>query len=275
MLGYKKMEIINDIKILSEGAENMGTHYIASGNALRLIENETNIKDIFKKISIHQLSVTRLDIAIDIEQTKEFNLDRLKKDITRGNILSKWRKSTEIIERTTATGEITGNTIYLGSRTSSVFLRIYNKELESEKEEYKNIIRLELELKKESAENAIKELLKKEVGQVIKGILNNYMRIVEPSEQKNKSRWHTKKYWNDFIQDIEKIKLSKGILENNLEGKIEWFFKQNAPSMALIHAGENELLQEILTNGFNRLKNKDLIILDNYIKNKNLKKNLI
>ena len=147
-------------------------------------------------------------------------------------------------------------------------LRIYKKGLESKEEQFKNIIRFELEIKKENAENAIKELQTKEVGKVIKGVLTNYIRIVKPSLDKNKSRWETARYWERFIGEVEKIRLSNGVLEKTLEQKIEWFTKQNAPSMALIHVGENELLNKILKDGFKRLKAKDLSILDTYLKSK-------
>lgn len=274
MLGYKAMETINDIKILSEGTLEMGQHYILSGQAVRLLERKVKMKGIIRELIKLEVDIARLDIAIDVRQTRGFNLERLKRDIIKGNVQSKWRHSTEIVKRTLADGEIVGDTINLGSRTSNVFLRIYNKELESEKEEFINVIRIELELKKESAENCLKELLEKEVGEVVKGILNNYIRILKPSTQKNKSRWETALYWDKFIQQVEKIKLSNGIIEKTLDQKIEWFEKQVGTTMAMIHIAEEEKLQQILEGGFKRLKEKDLITLDTHLKQKPLQRDI-
>lgn len=269
MLGYKRLELLNEIKILSEGGLEMGEHYILSGSALRLLEKNNNLVGVIKSVKLLDVSITRIDIAIDMENGKYFTFEQLKNDIIEGNVLSRWRTSKEIIERSLKNGETLGNTIYLGSRTSDVMLRFYRKDLQSENEIYKNIIRMELEVKRGNAENLVKKLESENIGNIIKGILNNYIRVIIPNKKdSNKSRWDTVKYWKDFIDDIEKIKLSDGIMEKNLNQKIEWFRRQNGPSMALIGAAEENLLQQILEDGYKRLKPKDLSILDTYLKAK-------
>lgn len=269
MLGYKRLELLNEIKILSEGGLEMGEHYILSGSALRLLEKNNDLVVVIKSVKLLNVSITRIDIALDMENGKYFTFEQLKNDIIKGNVLSRWRTSKEIIERSLKDGETLGNTIYLGSRTSDVMLRFYRKDLQSENEIYKNIIRMELEVKRGNAENLVKQLESQNIGTIIKGILNNYIRVIIPNKNdSNKSRWETTKYWKDFINDIEKIKLSDGILEKTLDQKIEWFRKQNGPSMALIGAAEENLLQQILEDGYKRLKPKDLSILDTYLKAK-------
>ena len=46
------------------------------------------------------------------------------------------------------------------------------------------------------------------IGQLVKKIINNYIRIVEPSSDTNKSRSKTKEYWSNIIETTEKVKLS-------------------------------------------------------------------
>ena len=48
----------------------------------------------------------------------------------RGNVISKWKTPTEILKRELRDGKIIGHTLSVGSRSSKIYLRIYDKAME-------------------------------------------------------------------------------------------------------------------------------------------------
>ena len=256
-LGYKKQLFYENIFILFDGNEDMGTHVIMSGKGCRTYESHYPIIKLIESFEIAELKATRIDLAIDDKEGKIIKLDNIVEDTIKGNVVSKWKTSTEIIKRNLSDGEKIGQTIYLGSRKSEVFMRIYDKSMQQNEEG--NWVRIELEIKGKKAVELQKILQIENAGSLTKGIINNYFRIVEPGKDKNKSRWKTKKYWTKIIDSTEKIKLSRIKEEKTIDETKEWLMKQLAPTIAstvIADEGDLDFIVELIKDGQKRMKPK-------------------
>lgn len=291
-MGYKKQMFYNNICVLYEGNSNMGIHVIMSGQACRFYESIHSLQTLITNLNIIDATdsnkpkkdvktyarITRIDLAMDDKTGKVIKFDRLIKDITNANIVSKWKTNTQIIKRSNNNGKIIGETISLGNRSSNVFLRIYDKKLEQETKaidkqvkEIKDVkvwYRMELELKKESARIVQKKIFEVEIGELFSSILNNYMRIVIPNpDDTNKSRWQVQNYWKNIIKTTAKLSLSTKPESKTLDDKRNWLIKQVAPSLAmvLLKDGNYQFMIEETEKGKKRLKEKHFKIIKDSI----------
>lgn len=88
---------------------------------------------------------TRLDVAIDERGGMAFDLIGLMADSVEAGELCVLRKSSRVISR--AREEVSGDTLYLGSRESPVFVRVYDKGLEMGNATMGQHVRFEVEYK--------------------------------------------------------------------------------------------------------------------------------
>ena len=260
-LGYTSQLFYNNIWVLYDGAPNMGVHVIISGKGCRIYETENNLVELVKRIDKANGKITRIDIAMDDHSGKVIPFGRLKNDIIKANIMTRWKDSTEIIKRKNKTGQVIGHTVYLGSRQSNIFFRLYDKAMQQGLE---NTIwtRLELEIKSTYAENIQKLLTEKNIGELTSEILNNYIRIVQPHKtDTNKSRWQTKRYWLDLVNTTKKQQLTMKPEESDIEDTKRWLGNQIAPSLALVvlsDEGKVQFIQDLITSGYTRLTEKHI-----------------
>lgn len=256
-LGYKKQIFFNNITVCYDGNEDMGTHIILSGQGCRQFEVDESLLDLIKRINVIEGKVTRIDLALDDKKGNLIEFDNLLEDIIKGNIVSRWKTSTEIIKRNLK-GEREGRTINLGSRTSNCFLRIYDKRLEQKTKD--TWYRIELEIKKENAEELQKIINKNNAGELMQGILKNYMRIVVPNgKDKNKSRWKTAEYWEKIVENVAKVRLARKGEEKSIEQLKNWIETQVGASMAVVainEGGSIDFLSDVVSKSAKKLKAK-------------------
>lgn len=258
-MGYKSILQLNGytLQILYDGKEDMGIHVNVSGSSVfEVVRSFMETKKVntpfgeaydtwdsglitfLKEMSLCA-KFTRLDIAVDDLGANFYKLDDLVQILERKQdghrIVSKFRNWQEICKKK-LTGEKIGQTVYMGSRKSETFLRVYDKRLEQMNKTSEDLgldwIRWELELKKERAEEAVKMIVNRgEIGTIFTGILNNYVRVVENIDS-NVSRCPVSPLWEKFVSTVEKISLYVTEAEKTLEEKINWFKYQVAPTMA-------------------------------------------
>lgn len=256
-LGYKKQIACENISILYDGNEDMGTHVILSGKGCRQYEEKEPLIQLVKRLNQNEIKCTRIDLAIDDLQGDVIQIDKIQEDLRKGNVISKWKTSTELIKRELESGKIIGQTINIGSRQSETFLRIYDKALEQKLDTKWS--RMELEVKGRKAERLQSMITVDNVGLLAKKIINNYIRIVEPSGDSNKSRWKTKDYWKNIIDTTEKVKLSSKKEDKTIDELKKWVESQIAPTLATISiadGGSVDFLYEQIKEGEKRLKAK-------------------
>ena len=276
--GYRKMLLYYGfpIRVLYDGNDNMGIHIDVSGSAVSEFyrvyyestfnvetpwgtlarDMELNVvKTLFQQI-LRIGHMTRLDLSIDNRDLIYYDLDELHRLLSLGRFCSKFR-TWKFVEEKETSGLCTGRTIYLGSRSSDVMIRIYDKKLEQNKK-YKDAperliesewVRWELELKNDRANRAVKSLIDgMSVGSLAVGILSNYFRIIYLDDT-NKSRCSTSIKWLTFTDGIEALSLYVPPIDSTLEEKRAWLLRQCAPTIAAIimaQGGDLSFLSECL-----------------------------
>ena len=258
-MGYKSILQLNgySIQILYDGKEDMGIHVNISGSSIpEAVRSYAETKkidtpfgegyDIFTTGLVAFLDdierigqITRLDLAVDDLGVRFYGLDELS-DLLNGRvgnckIVSKFRSFQEICKRK-LTGEKTGQTIYLGSRKSETFMRIYDKRLEQMNKHGEDLgvdwIRWELEFKGDRAVQVARLIVQREqLASVFVGVLNNYIRVVDNIDS-NVSRCPLNEKWLKFVSTLEKLRLYVPACEKTLDEKINWFKMQIAPTLA-------------------------------------------
>lgn len=123
------------------GREEMGHHVVISGTALRNIleQEKTSQRSLLETILHAKGSITRLDLAIDA-QNELVDYDHIWACLERRQYTGNAQKTARL------QGSDGGNTIYIGSRTSERFLRLYDKAIQSGVSDI-SWARLELETK--------------------------------------------------------------------------------------------------------------------------------
>ncbi len=281
--GYKKMHRLNGfpVTILSDGTPEMGVHVIVAGSAVEDVLNhfrhsiEMNyvtpftgdemvpvLSDFNNTIMVEFLQqvrkigwFTRVDLAVDDHGAEFFTVEDVRSYIDRQEVVSKFRLFRDTYE-STLTGESTGRTLYLGSRQSEVMLRIYDKQLEQNKKaaDEEDLIqdawiRWELELKNERANIAVDKLIqKKELGDLIMEILNNYVKIVVLDDS-NRSRCSTLPLWEAFVGAVGQLRLFVEQSKKSLKEKKSWLIRQCLPTIAGVIIADGGVF-DIITKHF-------------------------
>ena len=263
--GYRQMLLLNGstLRVLYDGNEGMGVHFDVSGSAMsdlfmyfrRSLEVSTPFGTDAIDIDLHVMSellsrvdrlghVTRLDLAIDNIDDIYFSLDDLVDILKAQQFVSKFRSWRDLAEYTTG-GEVRGHTLYLGSRTSDIMLRVYDKQVEQGVDF--SWVRWELELKDERASQALALMLSgASIGSICLGILKNYFRIIILDDT-NKSRCSTDIEYARFLSGVESLRLYIPKADKTLDDKREWIVRQVMPTMtALIMANDGDI--SFLTN---------------------------
>lgn len=263
--GYRSQYINGHISVLCEGTEDMGVHVILTGQGCREYESKGELLVLMDRIMLHNGLCTRIDLAVDDMTGQFIKFNEIEKSVSKGYVISKWKTGTEILRRKLNSGEVIGHTLSFGSRSSKIYLRVYDKAMEQGISG--TWYRLELEIKDDRAEVLQSVLLfETGVGRVISGILNQYIRFVVPSTDKNKSRWETEKWWTDLVNTMDKLQLTKKPSEKSIEEVREWVKKQIGPTLAMLmiyDEGDLSELLKVINSGKYRLKQRHLQILKN------------
>ena len=260
--GYKKMHRLEGfpVMILSDGNENMGIHVIIGGSAIpdmlnhfkQTIIHDTPfgddavcLSDFDNSIMIEFLQqvkmigwLTRFDLAVDDHGARFFTVADVRGFLHRQEVVSKFRTYRDVYE-STFTNENTGHTIYFGSRQSEVMLRVYDKQLEQNERAVSPEdmvpdpwIRWEIELKNDRANIAADFLIhRKELGEVIMEVLNNYVRLIVPDDS-NRSRCSSHPLWEKFVGMVGKLRLYVEVVEKSIDEKKRWLIRQCLPTIA-------------------------------------------
>ena len=241
----------------------MGAHVVMTGRGCREYEANRNILNILDKVMFYEGKCTRIDLAIDDRTGKLIPFNKIIESVRKGYISSRWKTSTEFIKRKVDDGSIIGHTVNIGSGKSKIYMRIYNKAMEQEQET--PWTRIEMEIKDERAEVLQNILLfENEIGHIFAKILNNYIRFLQPTNDTNKSRWPTAPWWDNLLQEVDRVGLTRKPEDITVEDVREWVKKQVGLSLALLvlaDGGAVDELYKIIHQGKDHLKEKHMRIL--------------
>lgn len=146
----------------------MGTHIVYSGQSLtRLAAASVSPLTILQKIRDGGGKVTRIDLALDVRDSG-LKLAHMQESFENGEVVSNSRKITPMGRIRDSQG-----TLYIGSRTSEAFMRIYDKAYEQLRigEDW---LRIELELKGSKARKAHDALLSGKWGELIPSLIRGF-----------------------------------------------------------------------------------------------------
>lgn len=267
-LGYKcrARHMIYPVSVLYDGNDNMGLHVTVSGSAVRYFLDcylskhtscktpfggvayevdefdVTVLRDVLKDImDMGQLS--RLDLAIDDKGCRYYTMDDVFHTFYHNQYISKFKTYT-VNFKGSKSGSL-GGTLSLGSRSSAVFIRIYDKEKEQNSKKANTVtfpwVRWELELHKERA-NVVAAMIVagSDLPSCAIGILSQYLRFIVKDNARD-TRCSTDPRWESFLDGIKKMRVCQPKVEKTLDDKRDWFKKQVAPTMAAIYEIDGDL----------------------------------
>lgn len=170
--------------------------------------------------------LSRLDIAFD-DHSGIFDISEIVKDSFEGNYCCRSCNCT-IFDKIRK--HLHGFSVMFGTKSSDLYLRIYDKARERGLKDAQHWIRCELVLKQDRAIEFVKNSLP--LGEKYRGVINNYLRFCKPSGDSNKRRWKTRQYWLDFIDEAGKISLfTKKDIDYNLSRLSQYVFHQAGNSI--------------------------------------------
>lgn len=208
---------------------NSGCALNLSGQACRELETfcpTLSWAMLFSRLELLGAKFTRLDLAYD-DRTGVISLPRLAVDIADDNFIGRARYTQRIYSHD-YDSDIDGLTVYVGSKNSDVFVRIYDKAAERGFSPADlHWVRVEIQLRADRAVMAARSVATEpHIGDVFAGILANYLKILEPTADSNKSRWPVADYWKKVIRDVSALHLTMPGIEYNFRKSEVHFLTQ-------------------------------------------------
>ncbi|MBE6879770.1 MAG: replication initiation factor domain-containing protein [Ruminococcaceae bacterium] len=227
-------------------------------------------------------NVTRIDLAHD-DHEGLLDIRKILKETVKRNYVSKTRKNYKYAH---FNGRFEELSVMYGSKSSDIYIRIYDKAAERGYDQIeKKWVRTEIVLKQSRAEEFLRLYLsgsevvpdpkhpekvpeiKRNLGELFYGILNNYLRFVVPDpDQKNVSRFQIRKWWKEFIGSIEKIRVYvKKNTDYNLHKLQRYIVDQagNSIETLLLCVGEGDFWDRILSRE-SKLKDRQKKLIQEY-----------
>lgn len=216
--------------------------------------------DILFRFALQYCHVTRLDVSFD-DHSGILDMNTLFDDTFKyRSFVSKSFVHDIQIRFNERTSE-QAFTIYHGSEQSEVKIRIYDKAAQLHRAD-EHWVRVELELHRDRASDFLK--LDLPLGDAWSGVLLNYLRYVEPSNDSNKWRWPLKPYWKNLVAAARPLHLPahKGV-EYNLDNLNHFVFhtSSNAIRTAIQLSGVDNFLQGLIDQAPKELPDKYAALL--------------
>lgn len=230
MNGYPECLHFGGISICYGGRDDMGVCCCMSGQGCRSFETYGNgdydslfatiIENYSDDSDKRQMNLSRLDIAYD-DFIGLLDIDVIAVETLKQNYVSR-------MEKWTVTNSSDGCSVGIGSMRSDIFIRIYDKKAERNRDDLDHWVRCELQLR---GSNAIGfATLDGDICKNYFGVLNNYLRFVNPSDtDTNKRRWNTAEWWNKFLESYDSVSIfSRPGVEYNIFKLDHYVFGQCA-----------------------------------------------
>ena len=233
---------------------------------------------------------TRIDLAFDDisydDKNRLLDLDIIERALSRGEFCSLFRKdnphtpleTSKELER--KKGSVIGRTLNVGNRKSKVFLRFYDKLLESlahKKVVNKNIkhwVRMEFEFKGTRAMSVIDSLIllpPAKFAEYISAVINRYIRFIVPKgDREHYYRCSSRKWWVKVVGTVEKARLVENkAYKNRFNSTMKWLQKSVFPALySVLHCvSVDDFLVNVRQCGFSSPTAHHNEIIADYAKN--------
>ena len=263
-LGHLKR---GSISVLFNGqVEGMGVHVFMTGEGCREYETQhgNRWKELFTEVFSLGGHFTRMDSALD-DFKGYFKIEDISEKVKKREVKSLFKKAD--VRVSYGLSELDGNngmTVYFGSNSSMIKCRMYEKSKQMGVDYFWN--RVEVETRDERANLFAQEVIKSDnLGCLVAGVLKRYLNFIEPSNDSNKSRWDVSGWWENFLGDVEKVKLTVKNAQRTLSEITMWVERQVSPSLALMKEkmgrAFSSYMQYLLYDGKDRWSPKHYALL--------------
>lgn len=249
--GYRRKYYFDGINIHFDGREDMGVWFEMSGQGCRVFEENSSLSwsQLFTFVLQHGCHITRLDVAYD-DHTGVLPLDDIVSDIMADHYVSK--KAGVMIDLDIKDHIRNGYTVSVG-KAMDFMIRIYDKAKERGiQDPDAHWVRCEFQLRDDKALTFLQavgpQLDQEPIGEVFAGVLNNYFRLVSPSNDSNRWRWSMIPYWENFVRDAQRVSLyTKLETEYNAARACAFVFNQagNAIDAIVKGIGRDAFFQQL------------------------------
>lgn len=279
--GYESKYVLGDINIMCSMQEHLGVLLELKGKGCRqmecyLLAQERSWYDFMLDCMTAGGVMKRLDLAIN-DKAGILDIPKLKEKYKAGECVSYFRMQKDYSGTEKCGSDLpknTGETLYLGSTSSELYMCAYQKNYEQyvkngteiEDTEIKN--RFEIRMKNERAYYAVVDLLTyRDAERTAFSIINHYVRFVDREDGKSKSKWKLNADWAWFIgEHREKIKLTTQPEPFTLQKALNWLHRQVAPTLKMVEELDKQnnttILRDMLDNTELKEKHKHLLLLE-------------
>lgn len=147
--------------------------------------------------------MSRLDVAFD-DFTGVFDIRQIYDDYRLGNWVSKSNRGLLGGDMHRREKDYIGYSVMTGSKSSDMYMRIYDKAIERGYFDGRHWVRCELILKQDRAYTFIRNPVP--LGEKFCGVILNYFRFLKPSKKdSNRWRWKMREYWENFLGAVDSI----------------------------------------------------------------------
>ena len=279
--GYESKYVIGDINIMCSMQEHLGVLLELKGKGCRQMESyllaqERSWFDFMLDCMTVGGVMKRLDLAIN-DRAGILDIPKLKAKYKAGECISCFRMQKDYsgTEKCGSdTPKNTGETLYLGSTSSELYMCAYQKNYEQyvkngtevEDTDIKN--RFEIRMKNERAYYAVVDLLTyRDAERTAFSIINHYIRFVDREDNKPKSKWKMSEEWKWFIgEHREPIRLTTKPEPYTLQRALHWLQRQVAPTIKMVQELDREnhttILKDMIEQAELKYKHKHLLQLE-------------
>lgn len=258
---------------------NHKTYFSFSGQTLGYFKEfyQLTAQDLINALDAHECTFTRVDIAID-EKEQILDLDVIYDKLRYGEVSSRlrtWREYTgslptaQIRSQGIQDQRKIGRTIYIGDlKTGNVIFRIYDKAAERGLSINDHWIRVELQLRREAAEQFLQpyKKFKNEKGEIEKERLHKernakkifmyYLRFLE-MDNNEKKRCSTSIWWETFLQTRKKESIGLPKYQGDLDDLYSWYERSISGLNYLLEKADPERYEKITKETGEKLFNEN------------------
>ena len=266
------------VALPKEGREDMGICFSMSGNGCRYFESIVPLfvwsKFFLKLIDYcksnnYIINFSRVDLCVD-DYSGNLELGRIKRHLQKGLWVASARsyERVKMFEKYDSKGTLIGDTVYIGSKKSDRFIRIYNKTLEQQGkglvEVPPNWNRLECVFKGKFANSIIASIVElgADFGGYFSRLLNGQLRFIRKRESHITSS-PVARFWVDFVGTIDRYSLSIDPAKPTLFRMKQFILNQcSATLISVLSVCGEEFLVELLKKGVSGLRARHLNALN-------------
>ena len=276
-LGKKMHIMINKQKI------SMGINVMFSGSACREYEEAYSFRSLFerlKDISVDEININRIDIAIDYFG-KDWNVKTIQKKADKRQMTSRFRTYTVIYEANIEDGERLGEQVTFGRKVSDLHIVFYNKKKERIANGYKlkkdipNWTRCEMRFRHDNAYQLFKKMANNydKTGIYVKGVLRHYLSFkvgVYNGDRSHTYRAEECRWWRNFTDSVPRLRFERETIGSSIYTKRAYADMNLSKFITMLYLADKDFFNDMLEKGVEKINDYDLDVLNAYfIQNNN------